>query len=138
MHTILCIEDVVELRQDIAEELKEAGYEVLQAGDGEQGLEMIIEHQPDLVLCDITMPRKDGLQLMKEVRDNFPLLADMPIMLLSALSDRQGILDGFKQGADAYFTKPINFEYLLARIHASMRQMARIKHKEEKVMVLDI
>jgi len=138
MHTILCIEDVTELRQDIAEELEEAGYEVLQAGDGEQGLEMIIEHQPDLVLCDITMPRKDGLQLMKEVRSNFPLLADMPIMLLSALSDRQRILDGLKQGADAYLTKPINFEYLLARIHASIRQMALIKHKEEKVLVLDI
>ncbi len=138
MATILCIEDVTELRQDIAEELEEAGYEVLQAGDGEQGLEMIIEHRPDLVLCDITMPRKNGLQLMKEVRSNFPLLADMPIMLLSALSDRQRILDGLKQGADAYLTKPINFEYLLARIHASIRQMANIKHKKEKIMVLDI
>jgi len=138
MHTILCIEDVAELREDIAEELEDAGYEVLQAGDGEQGLEMIIEHKPDLVLCDITMPRKDGLQLMKEVRSNFPLLADMPIMLLSALSDKQRVLDGLKQGADAYFTKPIKFDYLLARIHASIRQMARIKYKNEKVLVLDI
>ncbi len=138
MHTILCIEDVTELRHDIAEELQEAGYEVLQAGDGEQGLEMIVEHKPDLVLCDITMPRKDGLQLMKEVRSNFPLLADMPIMLLSALSDQQRILDGLKQGADAYLTKPINFEYLLARIDASIRQMVNIKHKNEKILVLDI
>ncbi len=138
MHTILCIEDVTELRQDIAEELQEAGYEVLQAGDGEQGLEMIVVHKPDLVLCDITMPRKDGLQLMKEVRSNFPLLADMPIMLLSALSDQQRILDGLKQGADAYLTKPINFEYLLARIDASIRQMVNIKHKNEKILVLDI
>jgi len=138
MHTILCIEDVAEIREDIAEALGDAGYEVLQAGDGEQGLEMIIEHQPDLVLCDISMPRKDGLQLMKEVRDNFPLLADMPIMLLSALSDRQRILDGLKQGADAYFTKPINFEYLSARIHASIRQMVNIKDKNEKLQVLDI
>lgn len=138
MHTILCIEDVTELRQDITEELQEAGYEVLQAGDGEQGLEMIVEHKPDLVLCDITMPRKDGLQLMKEVRDNFPLLADMPIMLLSALSDQQRILEGLKQGADAYLTKPINFEYLLAKIDASIRQMVNIKHKNEKILVLDI
>ncbi len=138
MPTILCIEDVIELRQDIAEELEGAGYEVLQAGDGEQGLEMIIDHRPDLVLCDITMPRKDGLQLLKEVRGNFPLLADMPIILLSALSDQRRILSGLKQGADAYFTKPINFEYLLARIHASIRQMALIKHKEKKLMVLDI
>ncbi len=138
MHTILCIEDVIELRQDIAEELEGAGYEVLQAGDGERGLEMIINHRPDLVLCDITMPRKDGLQLLKEIRGNFPLLADMPIILLSALSDQQRILSGLKQGADAYFTKPINFEYLLARIHASIRQIALIKHKEKKLMVLDI
>ena len=138
MHTILCIEDVVELRQDIAEELEEAGYEVLLAGDGEQGLKMIIEYQPDLVLCDITMPRKDGLQLMKEVRSNFPLLADMPFILLSALSDQQRILDALRQGADAYFIKPVNIEYLLARIHASIRQMANVKYKHEKLLVLDI
>jgi len=107
MATILCIEDVCELRCDIVEELEEAGYNVLQAGDGEEGLRMILEHKPDLVLCDITMPRMDGLQLLKEIRNNYPLLAEMPIILLSALADRERVLDGLQQGADAYLTKQI-------------------------------
>ncbi len=138
MTTILCIEDVSELRHDIVEELEEAGYDVLQAGDGEEGLEMIIEHKPDLVLCDITMPRMDGLQLLKEIRNNYPLYAEMPIILLSALADRERVLDGLKQGADAYLTKPIDFEDLLIRVETSLRQMERIKHKDEKFLVLDI
>jgi len=138
MTTILCIEDESELRKDITEELEEAGYTVLQAVDGKEGLEMILAHKPDLVLCDITMPKMNGLQLLKEVRQNFPLLAEMPIILLSALADRQRVVEGLNEGADAYFTKPIDYELLLIRIQTSLRQMERIKHKNEKVLVLDI
>ena len=138
MTTILCIEDESELRKDITEELEEAGYTVLQAVDGKEGLEMILAHKPNLVLCDITMPKMNGLQLLKEVRQNFPLLAEMPIILLSALADRQRVVEGLNEGADAYFTKPIDYELLLIRIQTSLRQMERIKHKNEKVLVLDI
>ncbi len=138
MTTILCIEDESELRQDISEELEEAGYAVLQAVDGKEGLEMIRNHKPDLVLCDITMPKMNGLQLLREVRQNFPLLAEMPIILLSALADRQRVVEGLNEGADAYLTKPIDYDLLLIRIQTSLRQMERIKHKNEKVLVLDI
>jgi DNA-binding response OmpR family regulator len=138
MATILCIEDVPELREDIAEELEEAGYDILQAGDGKEGLEMILKHKPDLVLCDISMPKMSGLQLLREVRGNYPLFAEMPIILLSALADRERVLEGLREGADAYLTKPIDFELLLIRVQTSLRQMARIKHKHEDVLVLDI
>jgi len=138
MATILCIEDIPELREDIAEELEEAGYEILQAGDGKEGLEMILTYHPDLVLCDISMPKMSGLQLLQEVRDNYPLFAEMPIILLSALADRERVLEGLREGADAYLTNPIDFELLLIRVQTSLRQMARIKHKNEDVLVLDI
>lgn len=138
MVTILCIEDEPELREDIVEELEDANYTVLEAGDGEEGLEMILQHSPDLVLCDITMPRMNGLQLLEKVRNNYPLLAEMPFILLSALADRQRVIEGLRQGADAYLTKPIDFEHLLTRIETSLRQMQRIKFKNEGVLLLDI
>ena len=58
MSKILCIEDDADIREDIVEELQDAHYEVLEAGSGSEGLEMILKHKPDLVLCDINMPSK--------------------------------------------------------------------------------
>jgi len=138
MTTILCVEDVFELRKDIVEELEEAGYTVLQAGDGMEGLEMILEHKPDLVLCDVTMPKMNGLELLSEIRSTYPLFATMPIIILSALADRERVIDGLRGGADAYLTKPIDFELLLASVQSSLRQMDRIKQKDEKYLLLDI
>jgi len=105
MTTILCIEDEQLVREDIVEELEESDYTVLTAGDGVEGLEMILNHEPDLVICDITMPRMDGLQLVKEVREKYALLADMPIILLSALTDEKHVLDGLREGADIYLDR---------------------------------
>ena len=138
MAKILCIEDEVELREIITEVLEEAGYDVCVAGDGEKGLEMIHNHKPDLVLCDINMPQKDGYEVLKEIRDNHLILADMPFIFLSALADKERVLAGLTTGADAYLTKPINYEILLSTVQASLRQMARIKQKHEDVVMLDM
>jgi len=138
MATILCIEDEVELREIITEVLEEAGYDVCVAGDGEKGLEMIHNLKPDLVLCDINMPQKDGYEVLKEIRDNNLMLADMPFIFLSALADKERVLAGLTTGADAYLTKPINYEILLSTVQASLRQMARIKQKHEDVVMLDM
>lgn len=137
MTMILCIEDEPDLREDIAEELEDAGYEVEQARDGKEGLEKILAHQPDLVLCDITMPRKTGHQLLKDIRGRYPIFAEMPFIFLSALADKEHILAGLKDGADAYLTKPVDFEFLLTTVKASLRQMERIKHKNDDMVVLD-
>ncbi len=138
MTTILCIEDEQLVREDIVEELEDLGYSVLTAGDGVEGLEIILNHEPDLVICDITMPRMDGLQLVKEIREKYMLMADMPIILLSALADEKHVLDGLREGADIYLTKPVDYERLKVTIEASLRQMAAIKHKNEGVSVLDV
>ena len=138
MTTIIYIEDEVHLRENIAEELEDAGYDVLQAGDGQEGLKMIVEHKPDLVLCDITMPRKNGYELLKEIRDTYPLFAEMPFIFVSALADKDRVLAGLKSGADGYLTKPVDFDMLLMTVQTSLRQMERIKRKHEEIVELDL
>ena len=127
MTTILCIEDEAIHREDIAEVLEDAGYDVLQARDGREGLEMIRKHKPNLVLCDIIMPRMTGYELLKELREKHLLFPEMPFIFLSAVADREQVLAGLKEGAYAYLTKPIDFEMMLATVHASLRQIERIQ-----------
>ncbi len=138
MTTLLCVEDEASLREDIAEELEDAGYDVKQASDGIEGLEMIQKYKPDLVLCDITMPRRNGCQLLKEIREKYPQVAEMPFIFLSALAEKELVQTGLKNGADAYLTKPIDFEILMTTVEASLRQMERMKQKHEQVYELDI
>lgn len=125
--TILCIDDEVLLREDIVEELEDEGYHVLQASDGNEGLKQILQHRPDLVICDITMPRKNGYELLKEVRMEHGISAEMPFIFLSALADKEHVVAGLKMGADNYMTKPVDFDVLRVKIKASLRQVERIR-----------
>lgn len=135
MATILCIEDEADLREDIVEELEDAGYDVEQAGDGQMGLEIILKHKPDLVLSDITMPNMDGHALLKEVREKHDQMADMPIIFLSALADRAHIQEGLKLGADDFLTKPIDFELLVTKVDSHVRQVERMRASKERQFV---
>ena len=136
MSKILCIEDDSDIREDIVEELQDAHYEVLEAGSGSEGLEMILKHKPDLVLCDINMPSKNGYELLQEIREKYVLFAEMPFIFLTALGGREDVLVGLQKGADAYLVKPIDFELLLVTIHARLRQMERVKQMREKLYEL--
>lgn len=135
MAKILCIEDEASIRQDIVEELHDAGYETLTAGDGKAGLAAIKKHKPDLVLCDITMPKMDGFQLLAELRNNHPEFADLPFVFVSALADKKQIVEGKALGADDYLTKPIDFDLLLATVQSRLRQVERMTAKKEKELV---
>ena len=125
--TILCIEDETLLREDIVEELKDEGYKVFQASDGHEGLKQILSHRPDLVICDITMPRKNGYELLKEVRGEHGISAEMPFIFLSALADKEHVVAGLKLGADNYMTKPVDFDVLRVKVKACLRQVDRIR-----------
>ena len=135
MTTILCIEDEAGLREDIVEELEDAGYTVEQASDGRTGLEMILKHKPDLVISDITMPNMDGHALLTEVREKYDQMADMPFIFLSALADSAHIQEGLKLGADDFLTKPIDFELLVTKVESHVRQMERIRASKERQFV---
>lgn len=125
--TILCIDDEALLREDIAEELEDEGYRVLQACDGHEGMKQILQHHPDLVICDITMPRKSGYQLLQEVRANHEIPAEMPFLFLSALADKEHVIAGLRLGADNYITKPVDFDVLRAKVETCLRLVDRIR-----------
>ncbi len=131
MATILCIDDEEYLLDDIAELMESCGHKAIRANDGRKGLQMILHLKPDLVISDISMPGMSGLELVKELRSKHLDFAEMPVVLLSAMSNRQQILKGFDEGADDYLTKPVDFELLERKVKAILRQVARIKQKNE-------
>ncbi|MBB6261084.1 DNA-binding NarL/FixJ family response regulator [Paenochrobactrum gallinarii] len=124
---ILCIEDEVQLRRDIVDELVEAGYDVLEASNGKQALDKLARVCPDLILCDISMPELDGYGVLNALQERGADYAEIPFVFLSALADPRHIVDGKRLGADDYLVKPIDYDLLLATIEARLRQIGRIR-----------
>ena len=127
MAKVLCVEDEPRIRESIVAELVDAGYETVEAANGDEGMEAILEHDPDLVLCDITMPEKDGYELLTELRENHPQKSNTPFVFISARANREHIIAGKRLGADDYLTKPIDFEVLLATVESRLRQVNRME-----------
>lgn len=123
---ILCIEDEIDLRDVLAEEMRDAGYQVVEAADGKQALSVLQTIRPDLILCDILMPRMDGYQFLQQIREEHPELASVPFVFLSAQDQVEHIVSGKHAGADDYLVKPVNFELMLATIDAHLRQVKRL------------
>jgi len=138
MITIICIDDDPENREISSLELTQAGYQVLHTNDDDDGLDMILEHMPQLILYNISTPSKNRHRILNEVRQKYPLLAETPFIFLSKKSDKEQILADLKAGADAFLTSPVNTTLLLATVKASLRQIKRIKFKHDRLLVLDI
>ncbi|MBE7734081.1 response regulator transcription factor [Devosia faecipullorum] len=124
---ILCIEDEAQLRRDIRDELVEAGYAVIEAGNGRDALDVLAQVTPDLVLCDISMPDLNGYGVLESLQERGPDYAEIPFVFLSALADPRHIVDGKRLGADDYLVKPIDYDLLLVTIEARLRQIDRIR-----------
>ncbi|MBF0248067.1 MAG: response regulator, partial [Alphaproteobacteria bacterium] len=135
MTTIVYIEDEHDIREDVTDELQEAGYRVVEAANAQEGLAAIRAEKPDLVLCDISMPGMSGLELLSRLRDKESRFDDLPFIFLSALADRNDILAGKRLGADDYLTKPVDMELLLATIEARLGQIRRIENKKNRQFV---
>ncbi|TCV65379.1 response regulator receiver domain-containing protein [Neorhizobium sp. R1-B] len=116
MTTILCIDDEHDIRQLLVEEMEDAGFSTLQAANGQEGLDLLVSKWPDLVICDISMPVMSGHELLAEIQVNYPDFADTPFIMLTALTDRENVLSGLRGGAEAYLTKPIDFDLLMAKV----------------------
>jgi DNA-binding NarL/FixJ family response regulator len=106
------VEDDPETASLMAEALTELGYRVELASDGESGLAKIVAQRPDLVLCDVRMPRMSGFELLEKVSAAGPAFSRLPFVFLTALDDRENELAGRRLGADDYLVKPIDFELL--------------------------
>lgn len=124
---ILCIEDEPALRDDIAFDLRDAGYEVLTAADADQALTLLEGQRPDLILCDIVMPGMDGKALLAHLRQRRPDLDAVPFLFLTALTSRAQVIDGRIAGADDYLTKPIDYDLLRATVAARLGQVTRLR-----------
>jgi DNA-binding NarL/FixJ family response regulator len=124
---VLCVEDEETLRRDIADELAEAGYVVLEASNGREALDLLSDTRPDLILCDISMPCINGYEMLKAVQARGSDYIDIPFVFLSALGDPREIVEGKRLGADDYLVKPVDYDLLLATVHARLRQVARIR-----------
>jgi DNA-binding response OmpR family regulator len=109
---ILCIEDDREAAALIVEELADQGFEPIAAHDGQAGYDAILEHMPDLVLCDINMPVMSGFEVLERLNAFAPRFRSIPFVFLTAMADRENELRGRHLGADDYVVKPVDFEVL--------------------------
>lgn len=112
MAKIVVVEDEADLREILVEELTDLGHEIEIAVNGEEGLEVILEHTPDLILADINMPKLDGRELRRLLVKEHPEHAAIPFCFMSAFADQQDIKEGMGTGATHYFTKPLDYDQL--------------------------
>ncbi len=118
MKTILLIEDRTEIRENTAELLELEGYRVLEAENGRRGLELVARQHPDVILCDIMMPEKNGYEVFTELKNN-PETAGIPFIFLTASVERSEVEKGYGMGANGYVRKPfVRHELLDALRHA--------------------
>ncbi|KOS62944.1 response regulator transcription factor [Lysinibacillus agricola] len=120
--TILIVDDEKEIRNLIAIYLKNEGYDILEASDGEEGLSLLKKHKVHLIVLDIMMPNVDGIEMCMKVRE----IAEMPIIMLSAKSQDMDKITGLTLGADDYVTKPFNPLELIARIKSQLRRYIKM------------
>jgi signal transduction histidine kinase len=120
MSTVLIVDDDPTAREALAATLEGEGYELQEAKDGIQALQLLKQLQPDLILLDVMMPALDGFEVCRRIRAT-PALAEVPIILLTALDDRDSLLRGIESGADDFLSKPPDRRELIARVRTITR-----------------
>ncbi len=109
---ILVVDDEEVIRKFLKIHLSKLGYEVKEAIDGEQAIEEINKDAYDLLICDVLMPKKDGWEVIKEVKSN-PKTKDIPVIVLTAKNEDTDMFKGYDLGANYYMTKPFTKSQLL-------------------------
>ncbi len=118
MYNILVVDDDKEIVGAIEIYLKKEGYNILKAYNGNEALKKIKENEIHLIILDIMMPEKDGIETLEEIRKN----KTIPVILLSAKSEDYDKIGGLNSGADDYITKPFNPLELIARVNSNLRR----------------
>jgi adenylate cyclase len=120
---ILAVDDTPENLEILRMRLEAQGYEVAEAVDGEDGLAKARELKPDLILLDIMMPKRDGISVVRELKQDADLRS-IPVILVTAKADTKDVVEGLDAGGDDYLTKPFEHSALLARVRSMLRQKA--------------
>ena len=123
MYNILVVDDDKEIVGAIEIYLKKEGYHILKAYNGKQAIKMVEENEIHLIILDIMMPEKDGLETLEEIRKSKVI----PVILLSAKSEDYDKIGGLNSGADDYITKPFNPLELIARVNSNLRRYVSLR-----------
>ena len=132
--TILVVDDEKPIADILQFNLVKEGYRVICAYDGEEALQKVEEEQPDLMLLDIMLPKRDGMEVCREIRKKY----NFPIIMLTAKGSEIDKVLGLEMGADDYVTKPFSTRELIARVKANMRRLNVSTQVEEVEETNDI
>src|ERR1700689_5120819 len=128
MRRLLVIDDHDDIRENIAEILTLAGYEVFTASNGKRGVEIALKEKPELIICDIMMPELDGYGVLHLLRKNEATL-ETPFIFLTAKSEKADFRKGMEMGADDYLTKPFDGIELLTAIEVRLKKSDKTSQK---------
>jgi DNA-binding response OmpR family regulator len=134
MTTVLVVEDELEIARVVRDYLHEAGFEVIVVGDGESAVASVRSAKPDLMVLDLGLPRRDGLDVAREVRR----WSTTPIVVLTARGDEADRIVGLELGADDYVVKPFSPRELVARVRAVLRRARAERRPDEVVRAADV
>lgn len=123
MTTILFVEDTRELAQMVIQELETNGYQVHHASDGEMALQLFQRSTPDLVILDWMLPKMDGLEVLRRIRQ----VSAAPVLMLTARKEETDRVIGLEVGADDYLSKPFGMRELVARVRALLRRIENVQ-----------
>ena len=136
-HTILIIEDNFNVREDTAEILALAGYQILKAENGKIGLEIARKNLPDLIICDILMPELDGYGVLRAL-ENIPEISATPLVYITAKSEKEDFRYAMDLGADDYLTKPFTGDDLLKVVATRIKRNNLIKNSSDNIKGLEV
>ena len=121
---VLVAEDSSTVRRLVAARHRADGYEVLEAADGEEALDLAREEEPDLIVLDKVMPKLDGFEVIRALRDD-PRTGQVPIVMLSERTDEEDVLGGLSLGVEDYMPKPFSPHELSARVRRALLRSRR-------------
>ena len=126
MAKILIADDESRMRKLVKDYLVREGYDVVEAADGEEALDIFYKDtELSAIILDIMMPKMDGISVLKEIRDS----SDIPVIMLTAKSEEEDVLEGFNSGSDEYITKPFSPKVLVARVGAVLKRSGADKNE---------
>ena len=131
MKKILIIDDEEWLREMMLLALRQRGFEVIEAENGERGIEVARSELPDLILCDVNMDKVDGYLTLSSLRSE-PSTASIPFILMTGLADQAGMRHGMELGADDYLPKPFTIEALYAAVDARLKKAKTVREEAER------
>jgi two-component system KDP operon response regulator KdpE len=129
---ILVVDDEPQITRVLKTTLSSQGYTTRTAGDGKEALQAMKDWIPDLVITDLRMPRMDGLDLCRHIREQ----SQVPIIVLSVKGEEKTKVEALDAGADDYVTKPFNINELLARVRAGLRRVTAAKQPEAQLIIV--